>query len=199
VLNRALTGKNNTTAGQMGTAGVAMKYQDCAGALQADDAAARRRRDAARLAEVNINPSTGLASDYLNHFNEAIMLLEMLSSCPDCLDDFLDWRPMSYREHFEASRVKGRSLAIAAYDAADPSLRNCLDNLAATMTAVLEATRAAMSSAEPPQSIAAVADRAAALLRPLVARAGAVINGEDIAVAGEPMTPQAIVDGLMKD
>ncbi len=126
------------------------------------------------------------------------MLLEMLSSCPDCLDDFLSWRPMSYRERFDASHVKGRSLAIAAYDAADPSLRNCLDNLAGTMTAVLAATRAAMSSEDPPQSLAAVADRAAALLRPLVARAGAVINGNDIAVASEPMTPQAMVDGLMK-
>ena len=96
-----------------------MKYQDYAGALQADDAAARRPSDA-RLAAANINPSTGLASDYLNHFNEAIMLLEMLSSCPDCLDDFLGWRPMSYREHFEASRVKGRSLAIAAYEVRQP-------------------------------------------------------------------------------
>src|SRR5450830_1066934 len=78
---------------------------------------------AARLRAANINPRTGLATDYLNHFNEAIMLLEMLSSCPDCRDDFLGWRPMSYREHFEASRFKGRVLAIAAYDAADPSLR----------------------------------------------------------------------------
>ena len=175
-----------------------MKYQDCAGTLQANNDAACRRGDAVRLAEVNINPATGLASDYLNHFNEAIMLLEMLPICPDCLDDFLAWRPMSYREHFEASRVKGRSLAIAAYDAADPSLRNSLDKLAGTMTAVLEATRAAMSSAASPQSAPVVADRAAALLRPLVARAGAVINGEDIAVSGEPMTPQAMVDGLMK-
>lgn len=175
-----------------------MKYQDKAGASQADDAAARRLGEAARLAAVNINPSTGLASDYLNHFNEAIMLLEMLSSCPDCLDDFLSWRPMSYREHFEASRVKGRSLAIAAYETANPSRRKSLDDLASTMAAVLEATRAALSSAEPPQSVAAVADRAAALLRPLVARAGAVINGDDTLVAGEPMTPQAMVDRLMK-
>jgi len=175
-----------------------MKYQDSARKLQANKAAARRPDHAARLANVNINPATGLASDYLNHFNEAIMLLEMLSICPDCRDDFLAWQPRSYREHFEASRVKGRSLAIAAYDAADPSLRGCLDNLAGTMTAVLEATRAAMTSAVPPQSIAAAADRAAALLRPLVARAGAVINGQDLADSGEAATPQAVVDALMK-
>ena len=125
-----------------------MKYQDCAEALQADDGPI----DAARLADANINPATGLATDYLNHFNEAIMLLEMLSSCPGCLDDIRGWRPMSYREHFEASRFKGRVLAIAAYDAADPDLRGCLDTLAGTMTAVLEATRAAMSAEIPPDS-----------------------------------------------
>ncbi len=151
-----------------------------------------------RLADANINPATGLATDYLNHFNEAIMLLEMLSSCPDCRDDFLGWRPMSYREHFTASRFKGRAVAIAAYDAADPTVRGCLDTLAGTMTAVLEATRAAMSSDMPPESAVVLADRAAALLRPLVARAGAVINGEDAANDGEPATPQAVVDGLMK-
>jgi hypothetical protein len=174
-----------------------MKYQDYAGALQADDTAARRPSDA-RLAAVNINPSTGLASDYLNHFNEAIMLLEMLSSCPDCLDDFLGWRPVTYREHFAGSRFKGRDMAIAAYEAADPNLRECLDTLAGTMTAVLEATRATMRSGMPAGAAAMLAERAAAWLRPLVARAGAVINGEEGAEAGHPVVPQAVVDALMK-
>ncbi len=176
-----------------------MKYQDCAEALQAGDCANGGTSGAVRLADANINPATGLATDYLNHFNEAIMLLEMLSSCPDCRDDFLGWRPMSYREHFAASRFKGRAIAIAAYDAADPSVRGCLDTLAGTMTAVLEATRAAMSSDVPPETAVVLADRAATLLKPLVARAGAVINGEDTADTGEPATPQAVVDGLMKN
>src|ERR1035437_9020518 len=174
-----------------------MKYQDCAAALQADDGPDGGAA-AARLAEANINPATGLATDYLNHFNEAIMLLEMLSSCPECRDDFLGWRPLSYREHFDASRFKGRAMAIAAYDAAAPSLRGSLDALAGTMTAGLEATRATMSSDIAPESAVALAERAAALLRPLVARAGAAINGEDTADAGEPVTPQAVVDRLMK-
>jgi hypothetical protein len=168
-----------------------MKYQDCSEAVQAPDA-----DGAANAACANINPATGLATDYLNHFNEAIMLLEMLSGCPECLDDFLGWRPMSYREHFQASRFKGRDLAIAAYDAADAALRNCLDALAGTMTAVLEATRAAMTADMPREVAATLADRAAAWLKPLVARA--VINGESDAGLDEPVMPQAVVDGLMK-
>ena len=171
-----------------------MKYQDCVDVVQAADEVDGAYE--ARLAAANINPATGFASDYLNHFNEAIMLLELLSSCPDCRDDFLAWQPRSYREHFMASRFKGRDLAIAAYDAADPNLRGCLDALAGTMTAVLEATRAAMSADLPPERMAALADHAAAWLRPLVARTGALINGE--AGAGAPDAPQAVVDGLMK-
>ena len=174
-----------------------MGYQVCIEGVQAADVSSGAAIcDALRLADANINPATRLASDYLNHFNEAIMLLEMLSSCPDCREDFLGWRPMSYREHFGASRLKARDLAIAAYDTADPDVRDRLDMLAGTMTAVLEATRAAMSADMPMDSVGDLADRAAARLKPLVARAGAVINGEaetDLASA-----PQAVIDGLMK-
>ncbi len=169
-----------------------MKYQDCAEAVQAAG------EDDPRLADANINPATGLATDYLNHFNEAIMLLDMLSDCPECIDDFLGWRPMSYHEHFTASHFTGRDLAIAAYEAADPALRDCLDALAGTMTAVLETTRAAMGADMPPDAAAVLATRAAAWLRPLVARAGSVINGEPHAGLAEPVAPQAVVDALMK-
>jgi hypothetical protein len=172
-----------------------MKYQDCADAVQAADQEADYP---ARLADANINPDTGLASDYLNHFNEAIMLLEMLSSSPDFIDDFLAWRPVSYREHFTASRLKGHDMAVAAYDSADPYLRGCLDTLAGTMSAVLEATRAAMSSNMPPEAAATLANRAASWLRPQVARASAVINGEGNVEVDQLIAPQEVVDRLMK-
>jgi hypothetical protein len=177
-----------------------VRYQDCAEAVQAgaDQASGAEGTSAPRLCDANINPTTGLATDYLNHFNEAIMLLEMLSSCPDCRGDFLAWRPLGYREHFAASRFKGRDVAVAAYEAADPAIRGGLDALAGTMTAVLEATRAAMSADMPRDAAATLAERAAAWLKPLVASAGAVINGESDAGLSQPVTPQAVVDGLMK-
>src|ERR1051325_2133466 len=75
---------------------------------------------AEQLRAANINPRTGLATDYLNHFNEAIMLLEMIPDMPECAEDFLAWQPLSYREHFAASNFRARELAIAAYDSADP-------------------------------------------------------------------------------
>ena len=69
---------------------------------------------AAALAAANINPHTGLATDYLNHFNEAIMLLEMIPAMPECTEDFLLCEPLSYPEHFLQSGFTGRDLAIAA-------------------------------------------------------------------------------------
>src|SRR5712672_2025711 len=92
---------------------------------------------AAELQAANINPRTGLATDYLNHFNEAIMLLEMIPDMPDCAEDFLTWQPLSYREHFAASNFRARELAIAAYDSADPAIRSEFDSITAAMTSIL--------------------------------------------------------------
>lgn len=126
----------------------------------------------------NINPITGLASDYLNHFNEAIMLLELVTTCPDCRADFQNWRAMSYHEHFQHTQFTARDVAIAAYDAAEPATRDRLDRLATMMTAVIETARAAMMSDPSPAAAAITAERATAWLKVLVARAGSVINGE---------------------
>src|SRR2546427_7965744 len=92
---------------------------------------------AARLRAANINSRTGLATDYLNHFNEAIMLLEMIPDMPECAEDFLTWSPLSYAEHFWASNFKARDLAIEAYELSDAKVE--FDNLTASMTSILTA------------------------------------------------------------
>src|SRR4029077_8647651 len=96
--------------------------------------------DPARLKAANINPKTGLATDYLNHFNEAIMLLDLLPYTPECIVELIGWEPLSYQEHFAASHFKDKDLAIAAYEAAEPAARVRLDELADTMNALLVAT-----------------------------------------------------------
>jgi len=152
--------------------------------------------DRARLIEANINPVTGLATDYLNHFNEAIMMLELAEQVPECIDDFCAWRPLSYCEHFAASRFRERDLAIAVYSEADPALRHRLDELADGMNAILLTTATAMRAE--PQALGALAQGALARLRPLVARAGAVIHGAETAAdeASEAQANQAVVDAL---
>src|SRR5882724_211959 len=132
---------------------------------------------AARLRAANIILRTGLASDYLNHFNEAIMLLEMIPDMPECAEDFLQWRPLSYREHFTASNFKARDLAIEAYDCADEAIRVEFDDITNAMTSILTAVGAAMRDVRQDTTRATLAERAACWVKPLVATAGGIING----------------------
>ena len=132
---------------------------------------------AARLKAANINPRTGLATDYLNHFNEAVMLLEMVPDMPECAEDFLTWTPLSYAEHFWASNFKARDLAIEAYESADPKVRADFDNLTASMTSILTAVGNAMREAQQDKTRATLAEQATAWVKPLVALAGGIING----------------------
>lgn len=162
------------------------------------DAAPGRSIDPARLREANINPVTGLATDYLNHFNEAIMMLELIPAMPECVDDLMSWRVMSYCEHFMSTQQKHRDLVLAAYDSANPQARRSLDELAASMNAIVMATRNALQLHFSPAVAGPLAKEAAAQLKPLVAQAGAVINGlnvsGDVPLAG---VAQAAVDALL--
>src|SRR5476651_563174 len=135
---------------------------------------------AALLRAANINPRTGLATDYLNHFNEAIMLLEMIPDMPDCAEDFLGWQPLSYREHFAASNFRARELAIAAYDSADPAIRGEFDSLNGAMTSILTAVGTAMREARQDKTRATLAEQATGWVKPLVTLAGGIINGQGI-------------------
>ena len=132
---------------------------------------------AAQLRAANINPRTGLATDYLNHFNEAVMLLEMIPDIPECVDDFLEWHPLSYAEHFTASNFRARDLAISAYECADPAIRAEFDQLSNTMTSILTAVGQAMREANQDKTRAKLAEQAIHWVKPLVMAAGGVING----------------------
>ena len=123
-----------------------------------------------------INPVTGLSTDYLNHFTEAIMVLEMATAMPECLEDLRTWRAV-----------------IAAYDAADPLVRDALDSVAETLNAVLLDTRDVFLGRRSGPDTEALAQRAVIWLKPLIARAASVING-----ARETHgTTQAAVDALL--
>src|SRR5215212_10827431 len=132
---------------------------------------------AAVLRAANINPRTGLATDYLNHFNEAVMLLEMIPDMPECAEDFLGWHPLTYREHFMASHFKARELAIEAYDSADVIIRAEFDNIITAMTSILTSVGEAMREARQDKTRATLAHQATGWVKPLVALAGGVING----------------------
>lgn len=82
----------------------------------------------------NINEATLLASDYLNHFHELVMLLEAVESDPEGFtEDLLGWRPLTYEEHFSASGFRDKTLAVAAYHRAPRAIRVRFDEAVAKL------------------------------------------------------------------
>jgi hypothetical protein len=140
-----------------------------------------------------INPLTGLSTDYLNHFTEVVMVLELGTVVPECLEDLRSWRPKTYREHFAQSRFHDRGAIIAAYEGTDPVLRDALDNTAKTLNAVLLESRDTVLAHLGTPDAEALSQRAAAWIKPLIARIAGIINGVRMS-STQPV--QATVDAL---
>ncbi len=70
----------------------------------------------ARIDASNLSPQTFLATDYLNHFNEIVMTLEMIPDMPELMEEAKAWTPKSYQDHFRDSTIADRDLVIEAYE-----------------------------------------------------------------------------------
>jgi hypothetical protein len=149
------------------------------------------------LRAANINPSTYLATDYLNHFNEVVMLMGLLPDMPDMLPDVVAWAPKSYERHFADSVFSEKALAIAAYGAAPPAVRARFETVMADLDTLLVATLADLR--EPDADIPRLAGEAVPAVQALIELASAIINGTDTGapadIEAEPAA-QAAVDAL---
>jgi hypothetical protein len=143
----------------------------------------------------NINPVTGLSTDYLNHFTEAVMVLEVIGTMPECLDDLRAWEVKTYLEHFAASHFSNRDAIIAAYLDADPAVRAALERTAEVLNAMVWRTRELVQQHVGSPEVDAIARRALERLRPLMTRTAALINGTT-AKSGDQQGPQAAVDAI---
>lgn len=91
------------------------------------------------LVHANVNPSTLLATDYLNLFNEYIMLAELVAEGSFNLDDLGDWMPMSYEHHFEVCGFAGAQTVILAYKSMDDAAREEFDAAADLLVSLIVA------------------------------------------------------------
>lgn len=130
------------------------------------------------LRAANINPDTGLATDYLNHFNEVMMLMEMLPDMPDCAEDILEWMPADYPEHFANSAFKDRELAIIAYDAAPQYVRAHLVTVVLQIEAEVGRAQELLRGEIGDTTCQAVAHLATECIKPLIVAASGAIHGQ---------------------
>jgi hypothetical protein len=134
----------------------------------------------AKVAGTLINPDTLLATDYMNHFNEVVMLIEMLPDMPDMLPDCAAWQSKTYAEHFLNSGLDYGPLAAEAFAHLPSSIKVPFDLTVAQLNAVIGLTvkRAAASIAigdaeEMRRSVGA----GIAVMRKLVETLAGIING----------------------
>lgn len=146
----------------------------------------------AALAAANICPETGLATDYLNHFNEVAMLLDMLPDMPEMAGEVADWRPRSYQDHFHVTGFRDKDLAVAAFEAADPAVRARFLAACLKVEAAIADVQARLEAGVEPQSFASAA---AADLYDRIAAVGAVILGHTAVPQDDE---QAAVDALFE-
>lgn len=132
--------------------------------------------DALRAA--NINPDTGLATDYLNHFNEVMMLMEMLPDMPDCAEDVLDWAPADYTEHFANSTFKDKELAVLAYQAAPRHVQAHLVTVVLEIETEVERAQDLLRGEVNADACRAVAHLATDCIKPLILAASGAIHGQ---------------------
>lgn len=99
-----------------------------------------------RLAAANINAETFLATDYLNHYNEIVMLLEMIPDMPELAEDASDWAPKSYPQHFLDSGFQAKELAVQAYELAPSLIRAQFEKICVELDKLIQGTLAGMAA-----------------------------------------------------
>jgi hypothetical protein len=129
----------------------------------------------------NINPETLLATDYLNHFNEIVMLIDLVPTMPEFIDDAKAWVPKSYEQHFQDSAFTDKDLAVLAYLNAPTRFREPFDDTVATMNVLvaegLTAIEASIATGEAGRIELAVSEVSRSL-QTRIDTCSAIINGQ---------------------
>jgi hypothetical protein len=91
-----------------------------------------------RVKGTNINEISLLATDYLNHFNEIVLVLDIIPDLPECLEEARSWRPKGYQDHFRDSVFSDKDLAIEAYAHSPPEYRAAFEDTVASLNKLVK-------------------------------------------------------------
>jgi hypothetical protein len=130
-----------------------------------------------------VNPASGIANDYLNHFNEILLLIENLPALlPEMIDEIISWKPVSYRQYFSNSPLPGSVATLEIYDTLDTDFRDdfetmitILDKIILESIGVITAARRADGTLEPDE-VSEVCEGLSARLRHVLDRTADLVN-----------------------
>src|SRR5690242_13279520 len=80
----------------------------------------------------------GLSNDYLNHYSEVLMLIEMAADDPAIAAELAEWHPVDYRTYFGSSELRRASAALAAYEALPAARRAAFERIVGSMDALAD-------------------------------------------------------------
>lgn len=149
-----------------------------------------------------VNPASGVANDYLNHFNEVLLLIENLPvMLPEMVDEILGWAPISYREYFQKSRLPGSAKALQIYDSLEPEFRDyfegkieALNTLALDSIAVIKQHRAEDGTIDP-DAVSDYCERAATEMKQALEVTAELVNNgrRTVSEAAQHMADRLLV------
>lgn len=164
--------------------------------LNDEDHSSDRAEMQKRLEGENVNISSFLATDYLNHFNEVFMMLEMVPDMPDMLEEVVDWKPKSYEQHFKDSSLHSEDLIIEAFNLSPDEYRRPFDRIVKRLDGVLlkliSESNNLLQAGETEQ-LAILIHQKMPIIARLITAMGGIINGDSSALDREG------VDEIFKD
>jgi hypothetical protein len=130
-----------------------------------------------------VNPASGIANDYLNHFNEALLLIENLPALlPEMIDEMLAWRPVGYREYFTNSPLPGSVATLQIYDTLDDDFRSDFESMVLILNKIVTESIAVITAARKPdgtlepEEVTDVCETLSAKLRRVLDRTADLVN-----------------------
>ena len=150
----------------------------------------------AKAQGTNIDPQTLLATDYLNHFNEIVMLIELIPDMPECLEDAEAWQPKSYQDHFRDSQFRDRELAVEAYEHVPRCYREPFDDVISQMNRIVPLGLQRIGEivgADQPERLRMICSEVSQRLQKMIDIASAIIHGST------KRLDQAEIDGFLAD
>jgi hypothetical protein len=141
----------------------------------------------------------GLSTDYLNHYSEILMLIEMASFDEAIVAEIAAWQPIGYRDYFVKSPLRRAATALSAYNALPSDRRTAFEQ---TLQVLDKLTLAAILALQPPchpQNLILIGEVIGPAIRRLIDRAAAFLNsgGASLCEGCEADHAQTMIDRLI--
>jgi hypothetical protein len=164
------------------------------------------RTDAAAAFGIDMNPAAlasvptdGLSTDYLNHYSEVLMLIEIASFDASIVDDISVWQPIGYPDYFRKSSLRRAESALTAYERLTPESRLAFEQIVQALDKLTLGAILALRPPCHPRNVVLIGDVIGPAIRRLIDRAAAFLNsgGKGLWEACEADHAQRMTDWLL--